>query len=226
MSGRPCWRGARCREVLTLAHAFSGPSRPGDLEWWLLRLGRAAGWPVIEWSLDLCRPEPANLLSNALFGCLRKACWSGDIFGYHGGRGACNTWSAALWRRPGPGPLRDRARPFGRSGLSVAQREKCDRGSELSLGNLSLITGVITSGGCATAEHPADRGYAPFASWWNTPQWKEAIQTLPGVHTISFGQCMMGTSSRKPTTTPGGCVDDLEHFASYRCTHPPASTRR
>ena len=158
-----------------------------------------------------------DMLSNKLFSQLRCWCWSGRVFGWHGGP-PCNTWTKARWAPGGPPPLRSRSLPFGLPSLSPKLKLQCSRGSELSLRNMDCMEGVLASGGCATSEHPADPGRAPFPSWWHCKPYLEFRERHPQVEDVTFDQCCFGTPTAKPITIAGH-LDTLTDLNVHRCHH-------
>ena len=131
--------------VLVFVHLFSGVRRSGDLHFWLEALCHQAGVRALVLSVDVRIDPRWDLLDDQVFSSLRELCWSGRVFGKHGGP-VCATWSAARWIPPGPRPLRDRRRPYGLPGLSARERIQCWEGSEFWLRDLDLSRGVLAGG--------------------------------------------------------------------------------
>ena len=151
--------------TLVFVHAFSGKRRVGDLEFWLRGYAAECGIQIVVVSIDMNVARHLDMLSNKLFSQLRCWCWSGRVFGWHGGP-PCNTWTKARWARVALLPCAVVACHSGLASLSPRLKLQCSRGSELSPRNMDCMEGVLASGGCATPEHPADPGRAPFPSWW------------------------------------------------------------
>ena len=65
--------------------------------------------------------------------------------------------------------------------------------------SLDIIDCVATAGGVISMEHPADRGFAPYPSIWDTTLWKD-LQRKHQINLTTFDQCRLGAPSEKPTT--------------------------
>ena len=191
---------------LVFIHAFSGERRPEDLQWWLEVLGHAFGIEISCLSFDPANNSTYDIMDDAMFGALRFACWSGMVFGLHGGP-VCATWSRLLWLSGGPPALRSRAFPFGLPHLQGPAREKCRRGTEFFLRHVDLMQGVICAGGAALLEHPDDPGGPPFASVFDTDVLKMLLVQYDGEKVV-HDQCMSGCAVRKRTGL-AGVVDGL-----------------
>ena len=113
-------------------------------------------------------------------------------------------------------PLRSRTFPYGLPELTESQQAKCNRHSEMFLRHLDLKEGVLACGGCATTEHPADRGRDPFASIFVTPQMIRIRDKYHGMRVYN-DQCMRGCVAKKPTELDG-VLDDLKSFGVV-CNH-------
>ena len=206
--------------VLTFVHMFSGKRRTGDLQYWLERLCAQRSICCYVWSFDVVINPTYNILDDAFFSCLRRWCWEGLIWGYHGGP-VCATWSRARWRPgPGPPPLRDRSRPYGLPDLSPGNQQRCFEGSEMFLRHLDLKEGVLANQGTGTTEHPEDPRTEPYASIFNTPQMKRCLDVHGGEYVV-LDQCMYGGSARKRTGWAGRLsrIQSLARKCNHRGAH-------
>ena len=71
--------------MLVFVHAFSGRRLAGDLEFWLREYAAEYGIQIVAVSIDMNVAKHLDMLSNKLFSQLRCWCWSGRVFGWHGG---------------------------------------------------------------------------------------------------------------------------------------------
>ena len=66
-------------------------------------------------------------------------------------------------------------------------------------------------------EHPADPGRAPFPSIWDTERY-QSFAEASSMHLVTFDQCCLGSSSRKPTSLSGSS-DVLMDWSRFVCRH-------
>jgi len=200
-------------------HMFSGLKRPGDLEWFLVRLGAKAGIRVVVESMDFAYGKEFDLSDDAVIDRLVHAARRKDYSGGHNGS-PCSTWSRVRFLLGGPPPLRTRDSPWGIPTNTLEQQRHCDEHSKMWNGSMDVLEAIAKSGGLVTNEHPKDPGKHPFPSTWNLPKMK-LIERECGLRRVSFPQCLWGQAGRKDTTLSGN-VDELEEFDVFgdgKCQH-------
>ena len=149
-------------------------------------------------SFDIVIDPKHDILEPGFFSMLRYWCYSGLVWGLHGGP-VCSTWSRARWRPGGPPPLRDRRRPFGLPNLSEGNVRSLHRGAEFFLRHMDLKRAVLANEGPSTSEHPADPVCDPYALIVDTVVIKDCLDKQGGGRYTVLDQCMYGCSTRKRT---------------------------
>jgi len=200
-------------------HMFSGLKRPGDLEWFLVRLGAKVGLRIVVESMDFAYGKEFDLSDDSVIDRLVRASRRKLNSGGHNGS-PCSTWSRVRFLPGGPPPLRMRDSPWGIPSNTREQQRHCDEHSKMWHGSMDVLDAIAKSGGLVTNEHPKDPGKHPFPSTWNLPKMK-MIERDRGLRRVSFPQCLWGQAGRKDTTLSGN-VDDLEAFDVYgngKCHH-------
>ena len=200
-------------------HMFSGLRRPGDLEWFLVRLGAKVGIRVVVESMDYAYGPEFDLSSGSVIDRLVRASRRKLYSGAQNGS-PCSTWSRVRFVPGGPPPLRTRDSPWGIASNTKEQQRHCDEHSRMWHGSMDVLDAIAASGGLVTNEHPKDPGRVPFPSTWDLPKMKK-IERQRGLRRVSFPQCLWGQAGRKDTTLSGN-VDDLELFDVYgdgKCRH-------
>jgi hypothetical protein len=202
-----------------LVHMFSGLRRPGDLEWFLVRLGAKVGIRVVVESMDYAYGSEFDLSDDLVIDRLvrvsRRKIYSGGVNG-----SPCSTWSRVRFLPGGPPPLRTRESPWGIPSNTKDQQRHCDEHSRMWNGSMDVLEAIAASGGLVVNEHPKDPGKDPFPSTWNLAKMKR-IERKSRMRRVSFPQCLWGQVGRKDTTLSGN-VDELEKFDVYgdgRCRH-------
>ena len=118
----------------------------------------------------------------------------------------CNTWSRALYAKPGPRPVRNSMHVWGFPWLEGRLKESALVGNTLVLFSWAILRAVREA--CQAGlwvrmilEHPEDlglvRGGHMPASIWQLPQHFEAISH--GFNSVAVLQCWSGTDFPKPT---------------------------
>ena len=200
-------------------HMFSGLRRPGDLEWYLVRLGAPVGIRVVVESMDYAYGQEFDLSDGSVIDRLvhasRRKVYSGGQNG-----SPCSTWSRVRFVPGGPPPLRMRDSPWGIPSNTKTQQLHCDEHSRMWHGSMDVLEAIAQSGGLVVNEHPKDPGCDPFPSTWHLPKMKR-IERDCKLRRVSFPQCLWGQAGRKDTTLSGN-VDELEKFDVYgdgKCRH-------
>ena len=119
----------------------------------------------------------------------------------------CNTWTRAVFQPDGPGPVRDRAHPWGlptlRPGSSLWT--KCQQGSVLVQRALEACERAQALLRTWLLEHPEDLGAAktgvPASIWALQPTID--LMTSPDVVSVAVFQCGFGAETSKPTRFAG-----------------------
>ena len=199
-------------------HLFSGLRRVGDLEWYLVCLGGAAGMRIIMTNYALAYGSEFDLGCEDVIQRVLREVAEGRGDGALNGA-PCSTWSRARFAPGGPPPLRDRDYPWGRPRLNTRERAHCDLHSRLMKNGVAVLSSVADSGGLGLNEHPADPGRPPFPSIYDTAFFR-AFENDCGFERVTFPQCAFGAASRKPTTLSGSKELGVgSFFGGYSCTH-------
>ena len=157
------------RKTLRFLHLFSGRRREGDLAHQLFVEGQKRGILVLTDNYDTVISEDFDLCNLERVLELLAKIETGYYAGAHAGP-PCNTWSIALYRRPGPCVVRDAASPWGFSDLtSWKDILRMEIGSWLVLVALACLRSVARIQGSASLEHPRQKG-DKVASIWPLPE--------------------------------------------------------
>ena len=198
-------------------HMFSGMRRQGDLEWYLTRMGAAAGLHVVVESMDLAYGERNDLDSQEVVDRLVQLGKQGFYSGAHNGA-PCATWSRVRFRPGGPPPLRTRESPWGIASNTKAQQEYCDLHSRLWKNSMSVLEAVVQGNGHVSNEHPKDPGRDPYPSTWDLKQMKR-IERLARMTRVTFPQCVWGQTARKLTCISSTLenIGAMDMFGDEKC---------
>eukprot|EP00435_Cladocopium_sp_Y103_P008907 s549_g2.t1 len=175
---------------------FSGHRRLNDISSWLHWRGTVT--PI---AVDLAvSAEHGDILQSDKWEHLIR---SRRVAGAHGAP-PCETFSLARWipipDQPSPQPLRSRAQPWGREGLSLRETSQCFTGTLLMMKTLRLLLLVYLHGGSVSLEHPK-------GEWDHAEKWCIWLAGLvrwlllgPELELCTFLQGPLGQVSAKPTT--------------------------
>ena len=203
--------------VYHFLHMFSGVQRDKDLEWYLTRIGAAAGFRVVTESLDLAYGDQNDLSLDETVERLRhrKPAFSGA----HNGS-PCSTWSRVRYRPGGPPPLRSREFPWGLPKNSKAQQAKCDHHNKLLKNSWTLLLWIAQAGGMVSNEHPADPSKHPYPSTWALAFVKYIERKAKMVRTV-FPQCLWGLCAKKMTCVSANfeSIHELDVHGNGSCHH-------
>ena len=208
--------------VYRFLHLFSGHRRHQDLEYYLMQGAARRGWILAVTNYDLGYGSRFDLSNEGVVAALREQVSAGLFDGLHTGT-PCSMWSAARWSPGGPPPLRSSDEPWGMASLSRKWLLHVELHNQLMDASFTLLEAMAGAGGTATKEHPASRGRPPFASVWDTARWKALAQRMRRLtggrfDQVSFPQCALGATSRKPTTVAFVGIDAAS-WRELRCTH-------
>ena len=134
----------------------------------------------------------------------------------------CNTFSAILFRTPGPKPVRNRSNLWGLPGLQGKDLLRCEVGSWLARVAMAAVALVAMCGGNSSLEHPKDAEREPFPSLWITEESRDMEtarhpgRKLPFVRR-DLDQCMFSAVKQKPSTFSLNCVNSAK--LCRLCTH-------
>jgi hypothetical protein len=202
-------------KVLRFLHLCSGHRREGDLEDWMTALAADRGYMCVTTNVDVGFGEEGDLTQDRV---VRRVVAQVDAGVYHGGHGGppCASWSKVRWLPGGPGPLRDRARPWGLPNITDRDKLKVKAANALLLACLLILQALWRYGSSGTLEHPADPGRPPFPSIWNLEIFHDMVETY-SLDVVTFAQCHWGCVAQKMTTIAGKACD-LKDF-DIPCTH-------
>ena len=192
--------------ALVAIHFFSGYRRTGDIHEVVNHHVQASGTHIFFISVDLCmQRQSADLASDASMQWWLNRASSGQIVSLGGGP-PCETYTAARYNildtQRGPRPLRSASDLSGLPGLSRRERAQIWIGDHLIRFLLRMLLAMAAQGLSGFLEHPqfptwcADKN--PPSIWsWKTVRMLKGLQCCS---IVSFDQCVVGASSRKPTT--------------------------
>eukprot|EP00435_Cladocopium_sp_Y103_P060210 s47_g22.t1 len=187
---------------LLFIHCYSGFRRDGDLQHCIEHQSTVDGVHLFCISIDLCLAKKHSDLTDEN----TKKFWigkmkQGQIIGVGGGP-SCETWSAARYCPPGPGPVRSHKHPWGIEGLTRRQWRQVSIGTVLITFLVDLLWEATILGLCGFLEHPQFPVWlmrvAPASIW--SLKAITALSKLACYQICSFDQCVFGLPARKPTT--------------------------
>eukprot|EP00435_Cladocopium_sp_Y103_P031829 s854_g8.t1 len=176
---------------LLFIHFYSGFRRDGDLQHCIEHQSTIDGVHLFCISIDLCLAKKHSDLTDER----TKKFWIGKMKGGQiigvGGGPSCETWSAARYCPPGPGPVRSHKCPWGIEGLTRKQWRQVNIGTVLIMFLVDLLWEATILGLCGFLEHPQFPVWlmrvAPASLW--SLKVITALSKLACYQICSFDQC-------------------------------------
>lgn len=214
-------------------HFFSGFRRRNDLHDIIAHHVFSDGSQMFALSVDMCLQKAAgDLASSASLAFWRDQVLSGRILGAGGGP-PCETFTSARMYGDGPRMVRSEEELAGLPYLTAAEWRQVVIGTRLVHFILDILYLLAKTGGCGFCEHPQYPVWcaarAP-CSIWSLRATKQLCQ-LRCVSAVSFDQCVLRASIRKPTTILLVRLADfrtavLDSGKAGRCPHGPGAHER
>ena len=207
--------------VYTVVHCFSGANRAGDFEDKMRKRMHDLNLPLLIISVDLDADAKWDLSNAATFALFMGWIKEGLIDALLGGP-PCATWSILRFRPGGPRPLRLRSCPWGRPGLSAAEKARVREANVLMINYLALCEALALIGGMFIMEHPEYPGSEPFPSVFATMEL--GLWSCAWTHSadISINACLEDPRESLPQCRPRSRLCG----AKVPSATAPTSTRR
>ena len=208
--------------IVRFLHLFSGATREGDLAEELFKAGLDRNVLVIVecWDILHSMDQDLTILETVLN--LVAMIESGWFDGGHGSP-PCNTFSAALFKPPGPFPVRSRKFLWGRPDIGSGRDSlRLEVGNWLLRVALACMSALAYAAASSSLEHPKDPGVDPFPSIWIMEEVKVAEEAEHAQRKLPFirrdlDQCMYTAPAKKSTTITLNCVNSAK--LERKCIH-------
>lgn len=183
---------------------YAGFRRRGGLSDFINSFNNHGKFSILVVPIDIVsNNDRYNILDRTNFKHYLALIADGDIIGILAGP-LCETWSASRHRpladttKQGPRPFRSTILPFGMKKCTHKELTQVDAGNLLLTIAFRWFVEMISVGGFALIEHPADAG-PEYASISKLPI-TQRLLSHPCVRKETFYQGLLGQISPKPTT--------------------------